>query len=80
MIRLSCKVQNYAWGKHGSDSIVGRIAKKNQPELEESKEFEVTPFAEYWMGDHVNGPSMIHVTDETCGFLGEDSFVQANQG
>ena len=57
MLRLNCKTQTYAWGRLGSDSIVGRIARQNNPELEERKDFEETPYAELWMGDHVNGPS-----------------------
>ena len=75
MIRLHCKSQTYAWGKKGSNSIVGRIARKNSPELEENKNFEETPFAEYWMGDHVNAPSMIKVTAESCAMLCENDFV-----
>lgn len=64
MLKLTCKTQTYAWGKIGSNSIVGRIAKKNQPDQEENKEFEETPFAELWMGDHVNGPSKITVSSQ----------------
>lgn len=80
MLKLVCKTQTYAWGKKGSSSIVGRIACKNQPELEESKEFQETPFAEYWMGDHVNGPSKFLVDESKCAWLNEPAFVSANLG
>ena len=80
MLRLECKKQTYAWGKPGSQSIVGRIAKANDPQLEESKEFEETPYAEYWMGDHVNGPSQFAVDADSCSWLGEDDFVSAHSG
>ena len=30
MIRLNCAVQNYAWGKIGQDSTVGRIHQVTQ--------------------------------------------------
>lgn len=81
MLKLKCAVQSYAWGKHGSNSIVGRIARKNSHEVaEESKSFEETPFAEYWMGDHANGPSKFNVSPENCAWLNEPDFIQANQG
>lgn len=58
MLRLNCKVQNYAWGKFGEDSIVGKIAKAES----DSNNFNSTlPFAEYWIGDHVNGPSSVKI-------------------
>lgn len=55
MLPLQCVAQNYAWGKIGSESLVGKIHKKNNPEAE----IEGKPFSEFWMGDHVNGPSRI---------------------
>ena len=58
MFKLFCKSQNYAWGKKGLDSLVGKIHAKNHPE---DKEVDDKMFAEYWMGDHPNGPSMVHV-------------------
>ena len=76
MLKLKCKIQNYAWGRKGSESIVGRIAKANQPELEESKEFEETLFAEYWMGDHVNGPSIFEVDPNSCQWLDQPQFLE----
>lgn len=55
MLNLKCVAQNYAWGKIGSESLVGRIAKCNAPE----ENIDGKPFAEFWMGDHINGPSKI---------------------
>ena len=69
MLRLTCKTQTYAWGKHGSDSIVGRICKGNDQSQEENKAFEETPFAELWMGDHVNGPSKITIDAQANAWL-----------
>ena len=83
MIKLSCSTKSYAWGKFGSNSLVGQIVKKNLASegVEESKDFEETPFAEYWMGDHVNGPSQFKVTDaDSLSWLQEPEFVEANQG
>ena len=44
---------------------------------EESKN-EDTPFAEYWMGDHVNGPSSFRVTQEACQWMEDQQFVAQN--
>ena len=53
MFKLNCKSQNYAWGKKGLDSLVGSIYHKDHPE----ENIDETCFAEFWMGDHPNGPS-----------------------
>lgn len=53
MLRLDCKVQTYAWGRPASDSLVAKIA--GQEHDTEKR------FAEYWMGDHVNGPSCVMI-------------------
>lgn len=47
--------QNYAWGKIGEDSLVYRLYKESgyAETLQSDK-----PYAELWMGDHVNGPSL----------------------
>ena len=55
MLNLKCVAQNYAWGKVGSESLVGQIHKANDP----TEEIEGKPFSEFWMGDHVNGPSKV---------------------
>jgi len=59
MFKLTCKAQNYAWGKVGLESVVGEIHNHHFPE--QSAQTATLPFAEYWMGDHPNGPSMIKV-------------------
>lgn len=55
MLKLQCKSQNYGWGKIGGESLVGQIHKMNFP----NDDINEKPFAEYWMGDHVNGPSQV---------------------
>uniref|UniRef100_A0A6M2EGN3 mannose-6-phosphate isomerase n=1 Tax=Populus davidiana TaxID=266767 RepID=A0A6M2EGN3_9ROSI len=56
--RLRCSVQNYDWGKKGTEgSEVARLYELNSGsdlELEEMK-----PFAEFWMGTHGSGPSFV---------------------
>jgi len=55
MFKLSCKAQNYAWGKFGKESLVGKIYAKHHP----GEDIKEKPFAEFWMGGHPNGPSMV---------------------
>ena len=52
MYKLECSYQTYAWGQPSQKSLVTKILRKNKIEIDESK-----PFAEYWMGTHINGPS-----------------------
>ncbi|KAJ6371049.1 hypothetical protein OIU77_001541 [Salix suchowensis] len=56
--RLKCSVQNYDWGKKGTEgSEVARLYELNSGsdiELEKKK-----PFAEFWMGTHGSGPSFV---------------------
>lgn len=82
MFKLECKAQNYAWGKLGASSIVGQIHAHNSKDLDQEA-FEKTPFAELWMGDHVNGPSMVRVDkeDENLVKVIDDSgFIEQNHG
>lgn len=53
---LECAAQSYAWGKIGSDSLVGRLKNEQTSdfEIEEDK-----PYAELWIGTHPNGMSQI---------------------
>ncbi|XP_056005097.1 mannose-6-phosphate isomerase-like [Ostrea edulis] len=53
---LKCSVQNYAWGKVGKESEVASLQKAADPswQIDES-----TPYAELWMGTHVNCPSKV---------------------
>ena len=54
LFRLETTYQNYAWGKIGSKSSVAQYAAHSNKSLkiDESK-----PYAELWMGTHLNGPS-----------------------
>ena len=49
-------VQHYDWGKLGSESAVARLL--GSEKIDESK-----PYAELWMGNHVNGPCFVSVSD-----------------
>ena len=60
MYYLECACQTYAWGQPSSKSLVFKILKKNNLPVDESK-----PYAEYWMGTHLNGPSKIKLQNET---------------
>jgi mannose-6-phosphate isomerase len=53
---ISGAVQNYAWGKIGSDSIVARLNNASQPweKIDEGK-----PYAEFWYATHPNGMSRV---------------------
>nr|XP_018915642.1 PREDICTED: mannose-6-phosphate isomerase isoform X1 [Bemisia tabaci] len=56
MMELSCAVQHYEWGKAGSNSAVAVLRQSADPTflIDEDK-----PYAELWMGTHVNGPSIV---------------------
>ncbi|CAI4224082.1 unnamed protein product [Auanema sp. JU1783] len=59
MFKLTCRSQNYAWGKLAADSEVAKITRNgNHSDVDDSK-----PYAELWMGVHPNGPSMVQGTD-----------------
>lgn len=55
-MELRCTVQSYDWGKHGIDSAVATLMKSANPDfvLDQHK-----PYAELWMGTHINGPSYL---------------------
>lgn len=59
MLKLNCVAQRYAWGKIGAESLVGQIHKANVP----GDDIEGHPFSEFWMGDHVNGPSKVLIDE-----------------
>lgn len=65
MRRLNCAVQNYAWGKRGSDS---KVAQLKTLENEGFETDENKTYAELWMGTHPNGPS--RVMPEAGDFVG----------
>ena len=56
---LKCMVMNYAWGKLGADSLVGRLASTGLDEMEINPG---TPYGELWVGTHPSGPSMVMLT------------------
>ncbi|XP_063782448.1 mannose-6-phosphate isomerase isoform X2 [Pseudophryne corroboree] len=64
---LSCTVQDYAWGKHGSDSEVAYLwaSGDSTRQIKPDK-----PYAELWMGTHPKGDALIidnRVTQKTLG-------------
>ena len=62
MIRLSCAVQTYAWGKLGTESTVAQLAELNGDVAADSE----TTYAEYWFGTHQAGPASVRVSDGQC--------------
>jgi mannose-6-phosphate isomerase len=59
MYKLKCAVQNYDWGQKGSDSLVARIFSANGGSVDENKKY-----AEYWMGTHINGASLVEFSSD----------------
>ena len=49
LLKLKCAVQNYAWGKKGTDSEVAKLYASGDADAEVSEE---KPYAELWMGTH----------------------------
>lgn len=60
MHRLVCNVQKYGWGRPGSESSVARYQQAMDPTF---KIDPTQPYAELWMGTHVNCPSSIQLDD-----------------
>ncbi|KAK8854455.1 hypothetical protein M9Y10_017019 [Tritrichomonas musculus] len=54
IIPLHCQAMNYAWGKVGKKSLVYQYIAHNQKEGNDPN----APYAEFWMGDHPNAPSV----------------------
>jgi mannose-6-phosphate isomerase len=55
LIRLKAAVQNYDWGKKGSESLVASFGYSGSG-VKIDKE---RPYAELWVGTHPNGPSSL---------------------
>ncbi|XP_013139776.1 PREDICTED: mannose-6-phosphate isomerase [Papilio polytes] len=55
-MELQCKVQNYDWGKLGHESKVAMLLSSSNMSAQIDSD---KPYAELWMGTHVNGPSLI---------------------
>lgn len=69
-MELLCKIQNYEWGKKGCNSIITKLIKNNNSRFEIDEHL---PYAELWMGTHINGPSVIKESGETLGtFINEN--------
>lgn len=81
MLTLVCTAQNYAWGKMGLESVVGQIHHHHNPDkLEETQQ---KPFAELWMGDHVNGPSKVRIEAANPvlrKLVANEQFISENEG
>lgn len=56
-------MKNYDWGRIGAESRVRRLFEKNSGEVVVNDK----PYAEFWMGGHVSGPSVLVEEDEVCG-------------
>ncbi len=57
---MKCKSMNYAWGQQGASSLVSKILTHNSLPFDNNK-----PYAEYWMGTHINGPSEVYTEDSS---------------
>lgn len=55
-MELTCAIQNYDWGKYGTNSIVATLIKTANPKFVINEE---KSYAELWMGTHPNGPSYL---------------------
>lgn len=69
-MKLYCKSQNYKWGKLGENSLVGKIV-KSQEKYSHEKVNSTMEYAEYWMGTHINAPSMIGISNKKQVLLNE---------
>lgn len=69
-MELNCGTQNYDWGKKGTESTVANLCKSANKEIEID---ENKPYAELWMGTHVNSPSIIKSTSEIL-----SSYIEKN--
>ncbi|KAM8973290.1 mannose-6-phosphate isomerase [Pelodytes ibericus] len=64
---LSCAVQDYAWGKLGSDSEVAHLWSSGDSDRQIKLD---KPYAELWMGTHPKGDALIvdnRITEKTLG-------------
>lgn len=63
-MELVGKVNNYDWGKLGTQSEAAKLAALNSSDFNAD---ENKPYSELWMGDHPSGPSVIKATKEELG-------------
>lgn len=78
---LKCSIQNYLWGKKGSESEVSRLSLAGQHiEFIDEKQY----YAELWMGAHNKSPSIIKNSEQKLSdwikdneeILGESSILK----
>ncbi|KAL9424901.1 hypothetical protein AB3S75_031929 [Citrus x aurantiifolia] len=55
LLRLTCSVQKYDWGRTGTDSLVSKLYGLNSGKRTDIDK----PYAEFWMGTHESGPSFL---------------------
>lgn len=61
VFELKCSIQNYLWGKRGSDSEVSRLSLAGQHiDFIEEKQY----YAELWMGAHSKSPSIVKNSEQ----------------
>lgn len=53
-------IKSYDWGKLGHESEVAALAHANGLAVDAAQ-----PYAEWWIGDHVSGPSRVRRTGES---------------
>lgn len=61
IFELKCTIQNYLWGKKGSDSEVSRLSLAGEHiDSIDEKQY----YAELWMGAHTKSPSLVKSSGE----------------
>ncbi|KAJ1664964.1 Mannose-6-phosphate isomerase [Coemansia sp. RSA 1646] len=69
VVRLSCAVNNYHWGKHGLSSKAAQFAATNPGVTIDPDQ----TYSELWMGTHPSGPSKLYGTQtELSSLVDED--------
>ena len=72
MYPLSTPAQNYQWGKQGLDSTVAQLLQESGDKVDSEK-----PYAELWIGTHVNGPAKLRNENKSLqDFLKSDPSLQ----
>mmetsp|Transcript_59940 Transcript_59940/g.70033 ORF Transcript_59940/g.70033 Transcript_59940/m.70033 type:complete len:510 (+) Transcript_59940:60-1589(+) len=59
---INCVVQNYAWGRVGSSSLVARLKKGASSSFQISTD---SPYAELWIGTHQKGMAILENSNES---------------
>lgn len=61
IFELKCSIQNYLWGKKGSNSEVSRLSLAGEHiDSIDEKQY----YAELWMGAHTKSPSLVKSSGE----------------